>query len=489
MATNNSIKVGTSADNIIGADPTGSTIYGLGGNDTLKGGGGNDTLIGGEGADKLSGGGGFADLADYSDSPSGIIAVMGGGSIGGSSFGGTAEGDTIASDIEAIGGSEFDDFIFGNNLDNMLFGNGGKDFLQAEGGDDYLDGGDGNDIMIGGAGADTFHGGSGKDTVSYEGNPDPLFGVSVRIGVADIDHISRGDGKGDYVDNTVENLIGSRNDDSLEGNSQDNRLDSGDGDDAISGNGGNDELIGGKGHDSIFGDADIDTVIYTASNAGVNVDLRGRAADYIGTMNRGTGGDAEGDNLFDIENFEGSKFGDTVIGSKERNTLSGNDGDDSLLGGGERDTLLGGNGNDTLFGETGDDSLYGNAGADTLFGGSNKDRLSGGDGNDKLDGGSEADTFVFAFDTLGDTDIIKDFNRSEGDIISLINMDANANAGGNQDFSFIGQNAFSGVAGQLHYNSNGFETVLTGDVNGDKLADFTIKLTDAPGLIASDFLL
>jgi Ca2+-binding RTX toxin-like protein len=485
MATNNSIKVGTSADNLIVADPSGSTIYGLGGADTLKGGGGNDTLIGGEGADTLSGGAGFADLADYSDSQSGIAIMIGGGA----GQGGTAAGDTIANDIEAVGGSAFDDFIFGNNLDNMLFGSGGNDTLLDEGGDDYLDGGAGNDFMFGGAGADTFSGGSGEDTVSYAGNPDPLFGVSVRIGVADIDHISRGDGEGDFVDNTVENLIGSSNSDSLEGNSQNNRLDGGDGGDAISGNGGNDELIGGKGADAIYGGADVDTVIYTASNAGVNVDLRYRAVDPFTVGNRGTGGDAEGDNLFDIENFEGSQFGDTVIGSKERNTLSGNDGDDALLGGGERDTLLGGNGQDTLFGETGDDSLYGNAGADTLFGGQNKDHLSGGDGNDKLFGGTEADTFVFAFDTLGDTDTIKDFHRSEGDIISLINMDANANAGGNQDFSFIGQNAFSGVAGQLHYNSNGFETVLTGDVNGDKLADFTIKLTDAPGLIASDFLL
>lgn len=140
------------------------------------------------------------------------------------------------------------------------------------------------------------------------------------------------------------------------------------------------------------------------------------------------------------------------------------------------------------MGDANDDQLYGDAGHDTLLGGSGEDRLQGGDGNDKLTGGTEADTFVFDNTLLGDTDTIVDFRRSEGDRIRMSGVDGNANLAGHQDFTFIGTGAFTGQAGQLHYSSDGFETLLTGDINGDAVADFTIKLVDAPGLIASDFI-
>ncbi|MFM9385112.1 calcium-binding protein, partial [Pseudomonas sp. UV AK001] len=77
------------------------------------------------------------------------------------------------------------------------------------------------------------------------------------------------------------------------------------GDDEINGLGGNDVIIGSAGADKIDGGAGFDTVDYSASSAGVNVDIR------PGTGLPGTGGDAQGDTLTGIEKVIGSAFNDT----------------------------------------------------------------------------------------------------------------------------------------------------------------------------------
>ena len=64
----------------------------------------------------------------------------------------------------------------------------------------------------------------------------------------------------------------------------------------------------------------------------------------------GYGGDAEGDRLYEIENLEGSRFGDALIGSAYDNVLSGLAGNDTLYGEAGNDTLDGGNGDDVLQG-------------------------------------------------------------------------------------------------------------------------------------------
>ena len=70
----------------------------------------------------------------------------------------------------------------------------------------------------------------------------------------------------------------------------------------------------------------------------------------------GTGGDAEADTLNDIENIDGSDFGDTIIGDEYRNVLRGFAGDDFINAGGGEDTLVGGSGNDSLTGGAGGDT-------------------------------------------------------------------------------------------------------------------------------------
>jgi len=178
--------------------------------------------------------------------------------------------------------------------------------------------------------------------------------------------------------------------------------------------------------------------------------------------------------------------------------LNGDAGNDRLLGGARADKLLGNAGADKLFGNAGADKLFGGAGADklhggagadNLYGGAGKDMLQGGLGKDVLVGGAGADDFVFASlaeaGKGGGRDVIRDFSHAQGDDIDLSGIDANAKAAGNQAFAFIGDKAFSGKAGQLHVKDG----IVSGDVNGDRVADFHIEIGNHAALHADDFIL
>jgi Ca2+-binding RTX toxin-like protein len=145
-------------------------------------------------------------------------------------------------------------------------------------------------------------------------------------------------------------------------------------------------------------------------------------------------GDAEGDELYNIENLWGSKFNDVLWGDDYGNGLKGYEGNDILRGWAGHDSIEGGDGNDELYGD------YGN---DTLIGGSGNDWIQGGEGGDTMSGGGGADTFVWWYTTESDgtswkTDFVTDFNRAEGDLMNLSAIDADVWAAGNQAFSFIG---------------------------------------------------
>ncbi len=248
-------------------------------------------------------------------------------------------------------------------------------------------------LLVATAEPDTHTGGAGSDTVSYADSDAPVtVSLSSNTGTG-------GDAEGDTFE-SIENLIGSDDDDFLTGDANPNTLE------------------GGAGNDALNGGAGSDTVSYADSDASVEVDLSTGLA---------SGGDAEGDTFESIENLIGSDYDDDLIGDDNPNTLdggAGNDvlnggagddnleggeGSDALNGGADNDILRGGAGNDGLFGNAGDDTLNGGAGYDNLDGGAGNDTLNGGAGNDILNGGAGNDIL----DGGGGTDTYQ-FRKNDG---------------------------------------------------------------------------
>lgn len=133
-----------------------------------------------------------------------------------------------------------------------------------------------------------------------------------------------------YDDNDT--LFGYGSGDTLDGGADNDTIDGGDGADIILGGAGNDTIIGAAGADTIDGGSDIDTAWYLSSSAAVQVSL------LAGT---GSGGDAAGDTLSNVENLVGSNYADTLTGSAGANVLDGAGGSDTLTGGAGNDILIG----------------------------------------------------------------------------------------------------------------------------------------------------
>lgn len=232
----------------------------------------------------------------------------------------------------------------------------------------------------------------------------------------------------------------------------------------------------------------------------------GRFEDLLATM---TGGSSGHDHL------NGTTGGNVLLAGAGDDAVAGMAGNDTLNGGSGADKLWGGSGNDNLFGGSGADLLVGGFGADRMNGGSGNDVLlsrsdagemvAAQDGttqifadetaaftavNDTLTGGLGADTFRFegnvnakdeivakhvnddgTIDWVGVTgengavhdhwvdgfgnDVIRDFNRAEGDKIEISAHTAevqsieykDSNGDGSNDYSVITVISQQGDAG------------------------------------------
>ena len=82
-----------------------------------------------------------------------------------------------------------------------------------------------------------------------------------------------------------------------------------------------------------------------------------------------------------------------------------------------------------------------------------------------------------------------DFNSGSKDKIGLSLIDANTKTAANDTFKFIGTSEFTKVAGQLRYQVLDGDSHVSGDINGDGVADFTILLQHVDTLRAGDFIL
>ncbi len=150
--------------------------------------------------------------------------------------------------------------------------------------------------------------------------------------------------------------------------------------------------------------------------------------------------------------------------------------------------------------------LTGNALPQTILGGAGGDALSGGGasgggidilvGNGGLDilkgtaGSIDRMRFLLPSDSAvgANRDVIQAFNPAEGDRIDLAAIDANTGVGGDQAFTFIGKNTFTGAGGELRYIVSGLDSTIQGAINGSTVA-FEIRVQGTTSLAAGDFLL
>ncbi|CAN7389795.1 calcium-binding protein [Rhizobium sp. LjRoot254] len=165
-------------------------------------------------------------------------------------------------------------------------------------------------------------------------------------------------------------------------------------------------------------------------------------------------------------------------------TLGGDDSYDGRKGSLDGE-ILAGDGNDRLMGGKEANIFWGEAGLD---------KLTGGRGADLLTGGLDADQFIYVSTRDSSAkpagqDTIFDFTQAQNDRIVLKTIDADSRAGGDQKFDFIGDDAFSSNAGELRFKIVVSDTFVYGDTNGDRKADFAIKLDSTVTLAAGDFIL
>jgi Ca2+-binding RTX toxin-like protein len=520
------------------------TITALNGDDVLHGFDGDDELDGGEGADQLWGGagadsmsGGTGDDFYYVDDEGDVVAE----SVGEGNDTVEVEGAnfTLASgsEIETLqleGGGDYD--ITGNEFGQLLMGDWSNNKLMGLGGNDTLDGGGNIDFMEGGTGDDLYlvnH--EAEHVVEFEnGGNDTVQTDGSNFSLEAWDH--------------VENLIlGGSGGAKGKGNSLANHLTGNSNDNVIHGRAGNDTLVGLGGSDTLHGEAgndtyEIDSIDVVVEGEDNGIDTVVAAFDYklganvenlvlTGVAVKGTGNDL-------ANALTGNSGANLLKGGGGNDTLDGGSGKDSLEGGGGSDTYVLGNSkdividtggsNDTITsttsrklvayagienltllgtrdakgqGTSAANDLIGNTGKNQLKGKGGEDLLRGLEGADQLWGGSGGDVFDFNSSAeigkgSGKRDIIRDFEHLV-DRIDLKSIDAKTNVSGNNGFKFMAAegSSFTGVAGQLIWDqknkagtSNDI-TLVSGDTNGDGIADFTLELTGLVTLTKADFIL
>ena len=149
-------------------------------------------------------------------------------------------------------------------------------------------------------------------------------------------------------------------------------------------------------------------------------------------------------------------------------------------GGSKRDYLIGNVLANSLKGNKGRDWLLGDLGNDVLKGGGNNDRLDGGEGADLIIGGDGRDRFIYrsaADSSIGQSDTIRKLTSQ--DQFDLRHFDAGV------AFEFIGNNSFSGTAGELRATRSS----LQADLDGDGSADFRVNFTKGFRLEADQLLI
>ena len=413
-------------------------VWGGAGNDSFLGGAGNETFDGGAGSDTIDGGGG-SNRVSYQQSTSGVIVNIGSASI---SVDTSLYAVTGMTGTQTVAAGTANDGMGGTDVLRNMNNVWGSDY------NDYLRGADmvgARSLLAGFGGNNYLVGGAGIGIADYGSLP-PSFGVTVFVAslVPDANGkvtVNNGLGGVDTLIN-IKGIAGTHGADSLTG---------GAGDEYFRGNGGDDTIDGGAGND---------WVLYNNSPSGVDVNLAtGLALDGWNGANGllALGGT---DHLNNIENVEGSNYGDK---------LTGNDGDNQFRGLSGDDTIDGGAGDDT--------AIYRGVKADyvitKLENGSYtvQDKVAGRDGKDTLTH-IESLSFSDGVQILSSADT--DLNGDHHSDILLQN--------GADGMCFVWEMGGlkvqdSGVVGWTP-PTNAWRAVGTGDFNGDGKSDILLQNGD-----------
>jgi Ca2+-binding RTX toxin-like protein len=498
---------------VLNGTAAGETIHGLAGGDVINGGGGDDVIVGGTGKDMMTGGTGhdrfafeFAADAALGGSYRDVIQDF------------THGQDVIdVSAIDAKVGTAAHDVFSWIGTSNFS-GVAGQLRYQVVGSYTVVSGDTNGDKV-----ADFEIGLAGNLALL---SSDVLFGAPLPAAAALMGWSSVAD-----APNTspLNNIAGASVVDYLKGSTGADYITGGQGNDWISAGAGDDLIQGGVGRDYLTGGAGADTFSYASVNelgdlitdfaagqdkislanlAGLPAAAQGASWSWLGT-GAYTGHALElryaqnGASTFVTADLDGDKKSDIQLELSGQISLNGSDFVVATNGiaatsfataqsAAGLNAVTGTSGADTLNGTAAADSITGGAGNDKINGGAGEDFIWGGLGTDTLTGGTGQDHFVF--DAKPDSspgsarDVITDFTQRE-DVIDLSQLDAIAASPANDAFSWIGQSAFSGAAGQLRASAYSYGTVIQGDINGDKVTDFEILLSKSLELTSHDFLL
>jgi Ca2+-binding RTX toxin-like protein len=463
------LHAGKGSDFVYGGDDN-DTLYGDEGDNQLFGELGDDLFVSGSGKDTFVGGAGV-DTLDYQSKTNALTAILKDGS--GNNFGQitTDATDQLNDHIEIIHATNYADTlkgydgdpIDGNDYNDTLYGEGDADSILGGIGDDKLYGGGGDDTIKGQSGNDLIDGGTGThDTISFD--EDTIKnGIEIYLdksgGDQSAEVLNDGYGTKDQVSN-IDDIIGSKFDDTIKGNSNQNTILGGAGDDYIIASGGDDNISGGED-----GETNGDTISFEDYSIGINANLLNQNATGIITLS-------------DIENIVGSNYKDTLIGDDYKNTIIGGSGKDKISGGNGNDVLEGGENDDTLSGDNGNDVLKGGNGDDVLSGGGGVDSYDGGDGNDTILVDSDSGNIIDLFQST----VINDGygNREDNAITSIENL-----SGGKGNDTLIGDNGaniltgndgqdfLNGKGGNDQLNGGALEDILVGGDGDDNLSGGT----------------
>ena len=194
--------------------------------DTLLGDAQANIFEGGPGADTIDGRGGV-DTASYehSDAPVDVdLTRQGTTGIRHNQRGGDAVGDKLTH-IENLVGTPFADKLYGDENNNIFYG------------------------LFGG---DEIDGGRGVDTVSYARSRGPVDISLLSSTTHGFLGVQLGNGAANDRLKNIENIEGSRYDDSFRGNAENNRFDGNAGDDVYHASAGTDVFDGGAGLDTLI---------------------------------------------------------------------------------------------------------------------------------------------------------------------------------------------------------------------------------------------